>query len=49
MELSDTPYYTYINTCEIREHKTTGAKRKHSTKDGVTFCKFCHYLAHIGT
>ncbi|CAD6221653.1 unnamed protein product [Miscanthus lutarioriparius] len=30
------PYYSYL--CEIRERKATGAKRKRSMKDGVTFC-----------
>jgi hypothetical protein len=32
------PYYSYINTCEIREQKTTGSKRKRSMKDGFTYC-----------
>jgi len=30
------PYYSYIATCEIRELRTTAAKRKRSMKDGVT-------------
>ncbi|KAG0541408.1 hypothetical protein BDA96_02G014200 [Sorghum bicolor] len=32
------PYYSYINVCEIREQKVTGAKRKRSMKDRATFC-----------
>ncbi|CAD6341980.1 unnamed protein product [Miscanthus lutarioriparius] len=32
------PYYSYVNVCEIRERKITGAKRKHWMKDGPTFC-----------
>ncbi|XP_066393133.1 putative disease resistance RPP13-like protein 1 [Miscanthus floridulus] len=32
------PYYSYVNACEIRERKITGAKRKHCMKDGATFC-----------
>ncbi|CAL5034387.1 unnamed protein product [Urochloa decumbens] len=28
------PYYSYVHTCEIRELKTTGAKRKRSMKGG---------------
>ena len=32
------PYYSYVDACEIRERKITGAKRKHCMKDGATFC-----------
>ncbi|CAN6170586.1 unnamed protein product [Urochloa humidicola] len=30
------PYYIYVNTCEIRELKVTGVKRKRCKKNGVT-------------
>jgi hypothetical protein len=32
------PYYSYVNTCEIQELKTTTAKRKRSMIDRVTHC-----------
>ncbi|XP_062181979.1 disease resistance protein RGA2-like [Phragmites australis] len=32
------PYYSYVYTCEIRELKSTAAKRKRSRKNGVTLC-----------
>ncbi|XP_062183518.1 putative disease resistance RPP13-like protein 1 [Phragmites australis] len=32
------PYYSYVYTCEIRELKSTAAKRKRSMKNGVTLC-----------
>ncbi|XP_062187578.1 disease resistance protein RGA2-like isoform X1 [Phragmites australis] len=32
------PYHSYVYTCELRELKTTAAKRKRSMKNGVTLC-----------
>jgi hypothetical protein len=32
------PYYSYSNTCEIRELRVSGAKRKRSKKNRVTVC-----------
>jgi len=32
------PYYSYIATCEVRELRTTAAKRKRSRKDKVALC-----------
>jgi hypothetical protein len=32
------PYYSYVNTYEIQERRTTSAKRKRSMEDGATFC-----------
>ncbi|XP_062186560.1 putative disease resistance protein At1g50180 isoform X3 [Phragmites australis] len=40
------PYYSYVYTCEIRELKTTAAKRKRSMRNGVTLRQFCHYEAY---